>query len=376
MKIHKESMVISMPKFKTYPLESISVEEALKKQFKLVDTITRFFKGNELLNRGDLGVVPSLNQPKYTKKVENVLANYFGTEAAMLVRGSGTAAIRLALHATLKSGDTVLVHKAPIYPTTKVSIESMGIKTAVADYNNIEDENLPEHISAILIQYTRQKPDDSYSMEHVISYLTKKYPNVPIITDDNYAVMKVKNIGVELGASLSCFSTFKLLGPEGIGCIVGKRKYLELLRKENYSGGLQVQGHEALDVLRGLTYAPVALANQAVVVNELIRRLNNKEVSGVKQAYVANAQSKVLLVEFKKPIAQEVLKYTNGLGAAPNPVGAESKYEIVPMLYRVSGTFKEYDPELLKTTIRINPYRCGADTIIRILKESIARVVE
>ncbi len=369
-------MVIPMPKFRTYPLESISTDEALDKQFKLVDTMTRHFEGNELLSRGDLGVVPGLNQPRYTKKVEEVLADFFGTEAAMLVRGSGTAAIRLALHSVLKPGEKILVHKAPIYPTTKVSIDSMGIKTVAIDYNNIEKEELPMGISAILIQYTRQQPEDSYSMEKVISYLKGKYPNIPIVTDDNYAVMKVHKIGVELGASLSCFSTFKLLGPEGIGCIVGDRNELNRLRVENYSGGSQVQGHEALDVLRGLTYAPVALANQARVVNELVKRLNNNEVSGVSSAYVANAQSKVLLVEFKKPIAQEVLKYTNSLGAAPNPVGAESKYEIVPMFYRVSGTFKEYDPELLKTTIRINPYRCGADTIVRILKNGIGKVVK
>ncbi|APX71406.1 aminotransferase class I/II-fold pyridoxal phosphate-dependent enzyme [Companilactobacillus allii] len=364
-----------MPKFKTYPLESISIEEALKKQFKLVDIMTRYFMGNEMLSRGDLGVVPGLNQPRYTKKVEEILASFFGTDAAMLVRGSGTAAIRLALHSVLHPGDTVLVHRAPVYPTTKVSIESMGIKTIEIDYNDIENQILPNNISAILIQYTRQQPEDSYSIEKVISFFKNKYPNIPIITDDNYAVMKVKKIGVELGANLSCFSTFKLLGPEGIGCIVGDKEKIELLKKENYSGGSQVQGHEALDVLRGLTYAPVALANQANVVNELVQRLNNKEISEISYAYIANAQSKVLLVEFKKPIAEEVLKYTSSLGAAPNPVGAESKYEIVPMFYRVSGTFKEYDPNLLKTTIRINPYRCGADTIIRILKSSINEVV-
>lgn len=375
MKIHKESMVILMPKFKTYPLESISTDEALDKQFKLVDTMTRHFEGNELLSRGDLGVVPGLNQPRYTKKVEEVLADFFGTEAAMLVRGSGTAANRLALHSVLKPGDTLLVHQAPIYPTTKVSIESMGINTKEIDFNNIENQAMPKDISGILIQYTRQQPEDSYSMEHVISYLSSKYPNVPIITDDNYAVMKVHKIGVELGAALSCFSTFKLLGPEGIGCIVGNKKELDKLRQENYSGGSQVQGHEALDVLRGLTYAPVVLANQARVVNELVERLNNNEIPEIASAYVANAQSKVLLVEFKKPIAQEVLNHTNSLGAAPNPVGAESKYEMVPMFYRVSGTFKEYDPELLKTTIRINPYRCGAKTIVRILKKSIGKVV-
>ncbi|MFK5280320.1 aminotransferase, partial [Lacticaseibacillus paracasei] len=38
-------------------------------------------------------------------------------------------------------------------------------------------------------------------------------------------------------------------------------------------------------------------------------------------------------------------------------------------------TFKKFDPNLLKTTIRINPYRCGADTIMRILAESVEKVM-
>lgn len=366
--------VIGIMKFKTYPLESITPEEALQKQWKLVDCITQIFPGNEIITRGDLGVIPGLNEPRFTKKVEQVIAKFFETESAMLVRGSGTGAIRSALHSTLKSGQTLLVHKAPIYPTTKVSLDMLDIKTETVNYNDLKHEQLPSNIDGILVQYTRQKPDDSYDMKSVLKLLRKKYPTKPIVTDDNYAVMKVHKIGVEMGADLSCFSTFKLLGPEGVGCIVGKKQYINILRKENYSGGSQVQGHEALDVLRGLVYAPVALAEQAKVVTELKQRLNSGEISEVRRAYIANAQSKVLLVEFKKPIAKEVLKHVVKYGAAPNPVGAESKYEIVPMIYRVSGTFKEFDPSLLENTIRINPYRTGPDTIIHILKQSLKEV--
>lgn len=364
-----------MPNFKTYPLESISPDEALRKQWKFVDAITRVFRGDEIITRGDMGVIPGLNEPRYTKKAEEVIAHFFDTESAMLVRGSGTGAIRSAIHSAMKTGETLLIHQAPVYPTTQVSIDMMGIKTKKIDFNNIDAEDLPENINGILIQYTRQKPDDFYEMGHVLNFLKRYYGNnIPIITDDNYAVMKVHKIGTELGADLSCFSTFKLLGPEGIGCIVGKKKYIDTLRKENYSGGSQVQGHEALDVLRGLVYAPVALANQARVVTELRDRLNNHEISGIKRAYVANAQSKVLLVEFEEPIAKEVLEHVVKYGGVPNPIGAESKYEIAPMIYRVSGTFKTYDPTLLNNTIRINPYRTGADTIINILQKCMKEV--
>ena len=52
----------------TYPLQSISVEEAMQLQFKVIDCITREFPGHEILTRGDLGVVPGLNKPVTTMK--------------------------------------------------------------------------------------------------------------------------------------------------------------------------------------------------------------------------------------------------------------------------------------------------------------------
>lgn len=363
---------------KTYPLESISINEAKNMQFKLIDTVTKYFKGSEVLSLGDLGVVQGLNKPRTTLKVEKVLADFFGTEAAALVRGAGTAAIRWGLYGMLKSGDTLLVHDAPIYPTTIVTIESMGLKVVKADFNN-EEEIVKalkgNKIDGVLIQYTRQKIEDRYDMGQVIKAIRDTLGQVPIITDDNYAVMKVRNIGAQLGADLSAFSTFKLLGPEGIGCIVGRKEYIDKVIKSNYSGGGQVQGHEALQVIRGLVYAPVALAIQAEVNNELIERLNAGEVQNVKSAFLANAQSKVLLVELDKPIAAKVIKEAEALGAAPNPVGAESKYEFVPMFYRVSGTFRAADSTLEERMIRINPMRSGADTIIRILKEAIEKAL-
>jgi O-acetylhomoserine/O-acetylserine sulfhydrylase-like pyridoxal-dependent enzyme len=362
---------------KTYPLQSISLTEAMQLQFRLVDEITKVFTGTEILTLGDLGVVPGLNKPKTTKKVEEVIANFFDAEAAILVRGAGTGAIRQALFSMMKPGDLLLVHAAPIYNTTKTTLEMMGIETIVADFNDLADIKEVLHsnpnIKCALVQYTRQKIDDSYEFGAVIEAI-KEYSNIPIITDDNYAAFKVSKIGCQYGADLSTFSTFKLLGPEGIGCVVGKKEYIEIINSSQYSGGSQTQGHEALEVLRGLVYAPVALAIQAEVNEELLIRLNNGEIEAVKTAFLANAQSKVLLVEFKEEIAAQVLLEAEKLGAAPNPIGAESKYEIVPMFYRVSGTFRSSDTSLEKRMIRINPMRSGADTVIRILEEALRRI--
>ena len=54
----------------TYPLESIKIDEAKEKQFRLVDIITKHFKGSEILTRGDLGVISGLNKPATTLKAE------------------------------------------------------------------------------------------------------------------------------------------------------------------------------------------------------------------------------------------------------------------------------------------------------------------
>lgn len=169
------------------------------------------------------------------------------------------------------------------------------------------------------------------------------------------------------------FQPLNYYGPEGVGCIIGDADLLSDLREENYSGGLQVQGFEAISVLQGLIYAPVALAVSSQVSSEVELRLNAGEVKGVKQAFIANAQSKVIIVEFEQPIAAQVLEKAEELGASPNPVGAESKYEFVPMFYRLSATFRAASPENVKTMIRINPMRAGAETIIRIIKEAIER---
>ena len=136
---------------------------------------------------------------------------------------------------------------------------------------------------------------------------------------------------------------------------------------------MQTQGHEALDVLRGLVYAPVALAIEAEESEKCVKRLRSGEIPEVKEAFIANAQSKVILVELKENIAQRVLVEAEKLGAAPYPIGCESRYEMVPLFYRISGTFRKADPTLEQRMIRINPLRAGSDTVIRILKEAIER---
>ncbi|OFK23651.1 aminotransferase class V-fold PLP-dependent enzyme [Olsenella sp. HMSC062G07] len=363
---------------KTYPLYSRRFEEARDLQFKVVDAATRHFAGQDTLDLGDLGVHAGTNRPLQTIRVERVFADVFDAEDAVLVRGAGTGALRWAIVAALRPGETVLVHDAPIYPTTKVSLDTMGVRIVEADFN--DDASIAaacaahkSEIKAALIQHSRQTPDDSYELRHVVETLRDALGDVPIVTDDNYAATKTP-IGCELGADLSTFSCFKLLGPEGVGVAVGRRALVGQIRKMQYSGGSQVQGHEAMAALRGLIYAPVALSITGAVCHEVADRLNAGELEHVRAAYVANAESKAVLVEFDDDIAGRLLELAPAHGAAPHPVGCESRYEFVPMFYRISATFRAKDPTWQRRMIRINVMRSGPDTVIRILRELIGEV--
>jgi hypothetical protein len=128
---------------------------------------------------------------------------------------------------------------------------------------------------------------------------------------------------------------------------------------------------DAMEALRALTYVPVELAVQAEVVDEVANRLNSGEVGGVRRAYIANAQSRVILVELEELGARQVLEASGQWGAASHPVGAESRFEVSPLFYRVSGTIREENPQLAERMIRINPMRAGADLIIQILANSL-----
>ncbi|MCS0670496.1 aminotransferase class V-fold PLP-dependent enzyme [Cytobacillus firmus] len=356
-------------------LPSLSIQEAQEKQFKLVDRMSRYFKGRQFLSMGDLGVSPAYKRPEQTYLVERVLADFFEAEDCALVRGAGTGAIRNILSMLLSPGDEMFIHTAPVYTTTKETLRILGIKPVQADYNHLEEVRMAIRSNlnpkVFYIQHARQQPTDHYQLAEIIKAVKEERPDLPIVVDDNYCALKTKGIGVELGADYSTFSGFKLLGPEGIAVIAGKKEAIERVHHYNYSGGGQVQGYEAMELLRMMTFAPVSLAIQNEQVEELCRRLNEGAVNGIRAAYMTNAQSKNVIVELEDPIAQRVISISDEHGAATHPVGAESKYEIIPMIYRVSGSFLEAQPELKEYGLRINPMKSGAGTIIGILEKVI-----
>src|SRR5204863_10109748 len=74
---------------RTYPIPQMRLAEALALQHRLVDLMHRHFDGREILQAGDYGADPALGRPRFTAKVEAVLADLFDAEDAVLVRGAG-----------------------------------------------------------------------------------------------------------------------------------------------------------------------------------------------------------------------------------------------------------------------------------------------
>jgi hypothetical protein len=361
--------------FKLSPLPIMSWEQAEQSQFRIVECLAELFTGTEMLSAGDYGVTPQEGGPIRTRKIEKALAMYFGTEDCVLVRGSGTGGIRSTLSSCLNPGDPVMLHQAPMFATTKETVRMMGLEPIFVDYH--DREAVLSHLSqvnAVYIQHSRQQVRDDYDVHALIQLVKQANPAMIVIVDDNYTVFKVPKIGVELGADLSTFSSFKVLGPEGVGVVAGRKQWIDIIRHRNYSGGSQVQGPEAMEMIRAFIQAPMAFAVQNEQVVEIVRRMNAGEIPEIESATLSSAQSLNVTAKLVDPVAGLVVEHCEQFGAANYPVGSESKYEILPMVYRVSGAFGESNPELWEYLLRINPMRGSADLVMNIMKKTMKQI--
>lgn len=350
-------------------LPILSLDEAIALQFRLVAAITETFRGPALLDGADLGLHDS-SSPRFTRQVERTIARFFEADDGLLVQGAGTGAMREALATVLPPGGRILLHTAGAYYTTQATLDMMGAREVQVDFHDLDAVRAAAaDVDAAIVQHTHQLPTDSYDPGAVIAAMRSGSPSLPIVVDDNYAVLKVPRIGSQLGADLSTFSAFKLLGPPGVGCLVGRGDLVERTRKRNPSGGNVVQGPTARAVLEGLVQAPVLLAIQDRVASEVAERL--RALPGVANARVANLAETIVLVRLAEPIAPAVIRRAAELGAADRPVGAESRHELVPLVYRVSKTILRTVPDAAETMVRINPMRAGADTVVGIFGRAL-----
>jgi hypothetical protein len=362
------------------PRTVMTLERAARWQSRLVEAIMRHFPGDPgFLAGGDRGMAPGLDGPQATRAAERVLADVFEAEDAAFVQGAGSGAVRLALFATVPAGGRLLVHDAPTYLTSRLTLAAMGVRLCPADYDEpaaVTSAVRREGPDALLIQHMRPFPEDRYEVAEVISAAQAAAPGLPVVCDDNYAPLKVERLGVAHGADLSAFSLFKLGGPQGVGCVLGGSRRLDPLRRYMLSGGSVVQGDAAVAALCGLGRAAMPMAWQAQTTLELADRLRAGEVPGIVFAFACNTPETIVLAELDGPYAEAVRTEAAALGAAIRPVGMESQYEVAPAVLRPSKAMIERKPGIEDHVLRLSAMRADADLVVTMLDQAVARAKE
>jgi hypothetical protein len=353
----------------------MGIEEAAAWQDAWVEAVTRRFAplGSPLAG-GEVGIGGEAGRPRATIACEEALVDVFGGAEAILVRGGGTGALRLALFATVPSGGRLLVHEPETYLTTRLTLEAMGVELVLCDFNRVESIEAALEagcLDAVLIQHMRPRLEDSYLLADVVAAVRGASPSVPIVVDDNYAPLKAPRLGVAVGADISAFSLFKHGGPEGIGCVLGRTGTAARILPFMNSGGSIVQGPEAIAVVEALGRAALPTARQTIVNREIGRRLAAGEVAGVRRAVACHCPETIVLVEFDEPIAEGVRRAAGNLGAATRPVGMESYHEVVPAFIRPSKSLISDQPGIEEQVVRINAMRAGPDLVVDLLRRAV-----
>jgi cystathionine beta-lyase family protein involved in aluminum resistance len=367
--------------------EHMTLDQAVEAQFALVDAIQSVM-GSDVYFTEDYGQVRELatvgfgggGRPRATARVEEALATYFGTSDAVLVHGAGTGSIRAMLNGALPAGGSVVLHSAHPYKTTLPAMQHMGLKLHRVDFNDIDAvRRVVEQVEpdGLYIQFVPQGLGDHHQVDAVIEAARSvRGDRVKVIVDDNYAVMRSRRIGVQLGADASAFSLFKLLSPVQVGCVLGDEELVSSIRRDLSSAGCQVQGPAAMQSLRMLVFAPVALAIQNRTVLEVTERINDLVGAGslpyVRGAVAAQPGIRCSVMVFDEPVAEAFVRSAWRNGSPSQSVGEEAQPEILPLFTYLTSTFLKGMPGLEKYALRINPMRGGASTILRVVEAALA----
>ncbi|MFH5823531.1 hypothetical protein [Georgenia sp. AZ-5] len=365
--------------------EHITVAQAAAEQHRLVDAIQQILGSDEIFTE-DYGQERSLatgafgsgGRPVATAKVESALARYFGTGDAVLVPGAGTGAIRGVLSSVPPRG-RVVVHSALPYKTTAAALERMALETVPVDFNDLGAvRSAVQHglVDALYVQHVPHQLGDVYELADVIAVGRESGGDgLLVLVDDNYAAMRSPRIGVQCGADGSALSLFKLLARSNIGCVLGSGRVTSAVRRDLSSAGSQVQGADAMDALRSLVYAPVALALQNAVVVEAAAEINRLAGAGqlpyVRCAIPSQLAMRAIGLVFDAPIAEPFLRSAWRNGSPSRSVGEEARYDVVPLFTYLAGTFLKSAPGIERYVVRINPLRGGTETIVRVLEAAL-----
>ena len=192
---------------------------------------------------------------------EELLCKITGAEAAVAVNNNA-AAVMLILNSLANEGEVVVSRgelveiggsfRIPdVMKLSGAKLKEIGTtnKTHLEDYENAVSEDTKILLKVHTSNYKIVGFTESVSVEQLVS-VAQKY-GLPIVEDlgsgmllnlENYGLSHEPTVQEALrnGADVVCFSGDKLLGGPQAGIIVGKKKYVELMKKNQLTRAFRI----------------------------------------------------------------------------------------------------------------------------------------
>lgn len=284
----------------------------------LVDILTHYSNLEYDINTGKRGL-------RYTN-IEELITNITGTEAALVVNNNA-AAVFLVLSEFAKGGEAIISRgelieiggsfRIPdVMEFSGCRLREVGTtnKTHIYDYENAINEDTKAILKVHTSNYKVMGFTESVKSAQ-LKELSDKY-DIPLIEDlgsgvfvnlENYGLMHEPTVmdSVLSGIDIITFSGDKLLGGPQAGIIIGKKKYIDRLKKNQMTRALRVDkmtlklleevlkvyidkdnAHNYIPTLKMLTMSAETLKKRAEDLKQALSLLNiNGMILEVKNDY-------------------------------------------------------------------------------------------
>ena len=245
---------------------------------------------------------------------EKLLCKITGAEAAMAVNNNA-AAVMLILSSIAKGGEVVVSRgelveiggkfRVPdVMEQSGATLVEIGTtnKTHFSDYEEAITENTKALLKVHTSNYRIVGFTDSVAIDELVP-LAKKY-DIPVMEDlgsgvlidlSKYGITYEPTVqeSIAKGADVVCFSGDKLLGGPQAGIIVGKKKYIDMMKKNQLTRALRIDKFTAttlelvlqeylseenaiknLPVLRMITKPLEEIKKDALALSRMLKRAN------------------------------------------------------------------------------------------------------
>lgn len=282
---------------------------------------------------------------------EKLLCKITGAEAAMAVNNNA-AAVMLILSSLAKGGEVVVSRGELVEIGGKFRIpdvmEQSGAKlveigtTNKTHYQDYEDA-ITEETKALLKVHTSNYRivgfTDTVGIDELVP-LAKEH-DIPVVEDlgsgvlidlDKYGMTYEPTVqnSIRKGADVVCFSGDKLLGGPQAGIIIGKKKYIDMMKKNQLTRALRIDKFTAAALEMVLQEY---LSEEKAVQNIPVLRMITKPFAKIEE------DAKAFLEEFKKadlPAKVETAICESQIGGGSLPMERLSSMAITIMPEKIS----------------------------------------